>query len=155
MVTKPTNKPTGRPPKPTETKRRLGNPGKRPLPDPATVIALPSAVTPPEPSRPLAAVGQALWDRVWSAGALWLARHVDAEAVLCLCERMDERAALRLKVFQHGDWRERAALRALDAQISGDLSSLGFTPVDRARLGVAEVKPATKLEQLMARKNGG
>jgi hypothetical protein len=144
----------GRPPKPVEVKRRTGNPGKRPLPDQATVTILPGAAAPPEPQRPLGPSGHDLWDRIWKSGATWLAARVDAEAVLLVCERMDERAALRFRVLKDGDWRERAGLRALEAQIDGSLSSLGFTPVDRSRLGVAEVKPASRIESLLARRNG-
>jgi hypothetical protein len=36
--------------------------------------------------------------------------------------------------------------------ISANLSMLGFTPSDRTRLGIAEVKAASKLEELLARK---
>jgi hypothetical protein len=32
------------------------------------------------------------------------------------------------------------------------MALLGFTPTDRTRLGLAEVKTASKLEELMARK---
>jgi hypothetical protein len=36
--------------------------------------------------------------------------------------------------------------------ITSNLSLLGFTPTDRTRLGIAEVKVASKLEELMKRK---
>jgi hypothetical protein len=77
---------------------------------------------------------------------------VDAEQVLMLCEQADERAALRVKVLRDGEWRERAALRALDAQIMDGLALLGFNPVDRARLGVAEVKRVSALDDFLAKK---
>jgi hypothetical protein len=39
--------------------------------------------------------GRELWDRVWSAGATWLAETVDAETVLILCEQADRRGPSR------------------------------------------------------------
>lgn len=145
-------RPTGRPPKPLEQKLRAGNPGKRPLPDRATLTVLPAARGIPAPARPLGSAGRALWERVWNAGATWLAELVDAEHVLMLCEQADERAALRVTVLRNGDWRDRAALRALDAQVMSGLALLGFNPVDRSRLGVAEVKRVSAVEDFLARR---
>jgi hypothetical protein len=149
--------PTGRrssAPKPVEQKRLLGNPGKRPLPRTGTLVALPGASDPPEPARPLGAAGRALWERLWrSPASRWLARDVDAEAVLMLCEQADERVALRVTVLRDGDWRARAALRALDAQVAAGLGALGLNPVDRARLALAEVRPANRLDELVARRS--
>lgn len=64
------------------------------------------------------------------------------------CEMIDERWNLRIKVMQSDDAKMRRGLRELDKQIVSNLSLLGFTPSDRSRLGVAEVKAATKLEAL-------
>jgi hypothetical protein len=101
-------RPTGRPPKPYEEKLRTGNPGKRALPERSNLTVLPAANGAPEPARPLGSAGRALWDRVWGAGATWLAELVDAEQV--------------------------------------------FNPVDRSRLGVAEVKAPSALDQIAARR---
>jgi len=141
------------PPKPTEAKRRLGNPGKRALPDPAQVITLPAADGIPDPLRPLLVEGRRMWDRIWSRGAVWLSPASDAEVVQMLAEAMDERVALRAVVLsEDADWRDRIALRSLDGQIHSLLSSLGFTPTDRAKMGVAEVRQVSKLDALRARK---
>jgi hypothetical protein len=43
-------------------------------------------------------------------------------------------------------------LRALEAQMTKYESLCGFTPTDRARLGYAEVKRASKLDELLARR---
>lgn len=145
-------RPVGRPPRPLEEKIRLGNPGKRPMPDRATLVQLPATPEPPEPHRPLGAAGRDVWDRVWQSAATWLALDIDAEQVLLTCEQIDERQALRLIVLREGHWRDRAALRALDAQIMTGLAVLGFNPVERGRLGVAEVKRASKLDDLIARR---
>ena len=141
------------PPKPNEVKRRLGNPGKRPLPDQGKVTALKMAQGEPAPLRPLGVEGQALWSRVWSSGASWIAATTDIELVQLLCESMDERQQLREVVMAGGaDWRDRVALRNLEGEIKSILSILAFTPTDRTRLGVGEVRQESKLEALRARR---
>jgi hypothetical protein len=50
------------------------------------------------------------------------------------------------------DPKDRRGLRELDRAIVSNLSLLGFSPSDRSRLGIAEVKKMSKLEELMARK---
>lgn len=143
------SRPVGRPPKPIEEKRRIGNPGKRPLPDRAGMTILPAAIDPPDPHRPVCAAGRAMWCRVWAAGAGWISPATDAEQVLILCEQIDEREVLRRRVeLSPDDWRERGQLRALEAQIMDALSVLGFNPTARSRLGVAEVRRVSLVEQL-------
>jgi len=84
---------------------------------------------------------------------VWLSPASDAEVVQMLAEAMDERMVLREAVMSGDhDWRDRIALRSLDDQIKSLLSSLGFTPTDRAKLGVAEVKQMSKLDAMRARK---
>ena len=145
--------PAGRPSKPIEQKRMLGNPGKRALPNPSEVVVLEQTADIPEPPRPLLKYGQELWDRVWSMGANWVSQKTDIELLVMTCEMIDERWNLRVKVMQNDDARMRRGLRELDRQIVSNLSLLGFTPSDRARLGVAEVKVRSKLEELMAKRD--
>jgi hypothetical protein len=143
----------GRPPKPIEEKRRLGNPGKRALPDGASLTVLPGASEPPEPRRPLGRHGRELWNEIWTSPAAWLAPGVDSEHVLVLCELLDERVALRATVLRAQDRHERRALRALDTEYLGALADLGLNPVERARLGVAEVKkPSSTLDAIAERR---
>lgn len=140
------------PPKPAEVKRRAGNPGKRALPKLSAVAVLPAADGVPDPLRPLGVEGGRMWARIWSAGAVWLSATTDVDLVQIACEAMDERIALRDYVLSgQGEWRDRIQLRNLDDQIKGALSALGFTPVDRTRMGVAEVRKMSKLEELRAR----
>lgn len=142
----------GRPPKPVELKRATGNPGKRALPDKESVIVLPAVTSIPEPSRQLFQFGLELWNRVWSMGHSWISYSTDVDLLLLVCEQMDERAKLRTLVWNEGKNDERKALRQLERAIVDNLSLLGFTPTDRSRLGVAEVKKQSKLEDLLARK---
>jgi len=143
--------PAGRPSKPIEQKRLLGNPGKRALPDQNEVVLLEPVDKTPEPPRPLLKYGRDLWDRVWGIGATWVSDKTDIELLVMTCEMIDERWNLRVKVMQNDDARMRRGLRELDRQIVSNLSLLGFTPSDRSRLGVAEIKAKSKLEELMSR----
>lgn len=143
--------PAGRPAKPTEIKRKLGNPGKRALPDIAVVQYLEQSAVVPDPARPLLRYGREFWDKVWGSGLSWISANTDAELLLMTCELVDERWNLRVRVMQSNDWRERRALRELDDRIIRNLSLLGFTPADRSKLGVAEVKAISKMEALKRR----
>jgi len=131
---------SGRRPKPVERKRRLGNLGKRPLTSiDGNVVALP-VTSIPEPHRPLSDnYGRRLWNAVWTAGASWLRPSMDAEVVLMACEAIDERVQLRTTVMLNPtQWRERRALRELDRQVASLLGQLGFSPAERANLGVTD-----------------
>ena len=90
-------RPVGRPPKPTEQKRRLGNPGKRKLP--SAEVAIVGQVAAPEPVRPLGQVGLAFWQRVWAVGFAWISPQTDIELLQMVCEQIDERQALRVRVL--------------------------------------------------------
>jgi hypothetical protein len=116
------------------------------------VVTLPAIVERPEPDRPLGKPGKELWDRVWDAGATWVSPHTDMELLLITCELVDERWSLRAKVLQTEDKALRRQLTDLTRIIIGNLSLLGFTPTDRSRLGVAEVKTQSKLEEMLIRR---
>lgn len=139
--------PAGRPAKPIEQKRLLGNPGKRALP--SGTIAIPMVDAAPEPHRPLLRYGKELWDKVWATGATWISPNTDTELLLMTCEMIDERWNLRVKVMQTDDSKMRRGLRELDRQIVSNLSLMGFSPSDRSRLGVAEIKAKSKLQELL------
>jgi hypothetical protein len=144
--------PAGRPSKPIEQKRMLGNPGKRPLPNQNEIVLIDGVAQIPEPSRPLLKYGREFWDKIWSMGSTWISAKSDSELLLMTCEMIDERWNLRVKVMQTDEPRLRRGLRELDRQIVSNLSLLGFTPSDRSRLGIAEVKAVSKLEELKLRK---
>jgi hypothetical protein len=69
---------------------------------------------------------------------------------MMICEMIDERVQLRTQVLRDNRTEDRRALRQLDSQIMQGLSLLGFSPTDRSRLGIAEVKRMSKLEELRA-----
>ena len=142
----------GRPTKPIEQKRLLGNPGKRALPDQSSITLIPMTEVAPEPSRPLLKYGKELWDKVWDTGINWISPNTDTELLLMTCEMIDERWNLRVQVMTNNDPKDRRGLRELDRAIVSNLSLLGFSPSDRSRLGLAEVKKMSKLEELMTKK---
>ena len=142
----------GRPAKPIEQKRLLGNPGKRALPDQSSITLIPMAESTPEPTRPLLRYGRELWDKVWDTGINWISPNTDTELLLMTCEMIDERWNLRVQVMQNNDPKDRRGLRELDKAIVSNLSLLGFSPSDRSRLGLAEVKKMSKLEEIIAKR---
>lgn len=150
--------PTGRPPVPTERKRKTGNPGKRALPKPANVIALP-AVAPSAPEH-LGPQGSELWSQLRER-APWIAQS-DAASLLLLCEKWDRRADLlaRLESSDPVLYTDKGYAYAnplmgmvstTENEIAKLLSVLGLTPADRTRMGLAEVKARSKLEELRER----
>ena len=157
----PTGRPGGRPAKPVEVKRAAGNPGGRPLPSmPLPGEGLPAVFG--VPSGPeFSAHGQALWERVWSAGKSWLSPASDFDVVVLLCHAADEAEDLRLGLAR-GDFPRFYSLpngsevthpavtqlKDLRVQMTSWLAALGFSPADRARLGVGEVRKADFMEEL-------
>jgi hypothetical protein len=140
------------PGKPAELKRKLGSKTYSP---PKTDIQLVQPDEMPEPIRQLGHSGLSLWNRVWGQGKIWLSHRTDVELVQMVCEQLDERDELRMFVMGNIEaWHERAGLRSLEKEIASNLSSLGFTPADRTKLGLAEVKAQSKLEQLIAKRDG-
>jgi hypothetical protein len=66
---------------------------------------------------------------------------------------LSERDTLReLVLNEPQNFRARASLRELDRQLISQLALLGFSPSDRSRLGLTEVKKESKLEALIAKR---
>src|SRR6056297_24859 len=140
------------PPKPLEQKRKLGNPGKRGLPDAGDTIALPSGYV--DPPRPLEFAGQQLWDAAFKHGETWISANTDVPLLTLTCEQLDRREELRSAIAENGlDRQLIMSINETEKLISSNLGLLGFSPADRTRLGLAEVKTQSKLQELMAKKN--
>lgn len=150
----------GRPPKPAEQKRRLGNPGKRAMPAVGDVAPLSSlsATLPPD----LGSDGLSLWEAVSQAAKAWLAPS-DAPTLLLLCELYDRRAMLKGHLDADGPLIMRPdghmvanpvmqMLATTEKQIADLASSLGLTPADRTRMGLAEVKAQNAFEEMMSKR---
>lgn len=161
-----TGRPNGRPPKPTEVKRALGNPGHRPLPSPAKPGEGLTPVTSIPAMPSLGLDGSVLWERLWKAGIKWLSPDGDYAVMELLCRATDEseflRRALSLGevprhyVLPNGSFVSHpyvTQLKELRAQMTAWLSALGFSPTDRARLGLAEVRTLDALDEIQRRRD--
>ena len=139
------------PPKPIEQKRLLGNPGKRAMPSSDSTITLFAGSR--EPLAPLGEAGQKLWDAVFEEGELWISPRTDVALLQVVCELLDRREVLKQEWLADPTSRPvNMSLLETEKMIQSCLSLLGFTPTDRSRLGVAEVKAKSKLEELMERR---
>jgi hypothetical protein len=139
------------PPKPIEQKRMLGNPGKRAMPGEESTITLFSGKV--EPLAPLGEAGQKLWDSVFNDGELWISPRTDVAWLQVVCELLDRREVLKQEwMADPADRKLNMSLLETEKLLQSGLGLLGFTPTDRSRLGVAEVKAKSKLEELMERR---
>jgi hypothetical protein len=138
------------PPKPIEQKRLLGNPGKRAMPSPEIVLHA-GKVDPPEG---LGSAGRSLWSRVFDEGEIWVSPRIDFVLLERVCRALD-RAVVLEQLFD-ADPTDRKTIMSInetDKVIFSGLGLLGFSPADRARLGLAEVKRQSKLDELMAKRD--
>jgi P27 family predicted phage terminase small subunit len=148
------------PPKPNEKKRKTGNPGKRRLPTPVSVVkALDSA--PAVPAH-LGEAGSVAWRRAWDAGSDWLASG-DVTILEILCRQLDEIARWQEIVERDGVTFQTKGgmirvhpavgqIRELEQRVVTNLGLCGFTPADRSRLGLTEVRKLSGLADLAARR---
>ena len=145
----------GRPPIPLERKQKRGTLRADRLPPAGLteIERLPEEQESPEFPPQLKAKGRELWCSVFDNGK-WLWQGVDRHLVEHTAELMDERQELRALTDQQPEnTRLRAALRQLDKQLVSNLSLLGFTPSDRSRLGLVEVKTRSRLQELWEQKH--
>jgi hypothetical protein len=106
-----------------------------------------------EPLVPLGEAGRALWDSVFSEGELWISPRTDVAWLQVVCELLDRREVLKAEWMADPTNRPvNMSLLETEKLLQSGLGLLGFTPTDRSRLGVAEVKAKSKLEELMERR---
>lgn len=146
--------------KPTELKRALGNPGKRKLPDQGKVIVLPQSSS--QPPTHLTKDQQAKWSEMRRL-APWIA-VTDEPLLTSLVEKMTRQKELakEMKKSAFVLYTDKGyayanplfgMLSTIETEIFKLLCQLGLTPVDRSKMGVAEVKARTKLEEILTQKN--
>lgn len=160
-----TGRPNGRPSKPTERHRLAGNPSHKKLPDaPLPTQGLPAVSDVPTPPA-LGIDGTELWHQIWSAGRNWLSPNSDSAVITMLCQAHDEAEAMRralaigevarFYVMPNGSYVTHPYVKQLQdlrVQITAWLASLGFSPSDRARLGLGETRQADALDELERRR---
>ena len=144
--------PAGRPPKPTELKRALGNPGKRSLPKLSVVTPLPMAVEIPAPPEGLQDCGIKLWNSAWNFAITWLSPLSDVEAITNAARLADVSNAARIKYMATLEANDARAFVAVNKAFVDSLSTLGFDPTSRSRLGVAEIKAVSAIDKLTAKR---
>ena len=160
-----TGRPKGRPAKPVELHRAAGNPSKKQLPDaPAPGQGIAAAEGIPQPPH-LGEDGLRLWVHVWTAGRAWLSPDSDQTIVRMLCEAHDEHESIR-RLLSSGEVERFYAtsngqlvthplvtqLSNLRSQMTAWMAAIGFSPSDRARLGLAEVRVRDELDELKRRR---
>jgi P27 family predicted phage terminase small subunit len=102
------------------------------------------------------------WEKIWAAG-FWLSHEMDYHWMAIIARAYDEIEAYRARValdglIQKGSMGQVVAhpliqsIRAAEGTIMKALSILGFSPTDRARLGLSEAKRQSALAALRARK---
>lgn len=130
---------------------------------------MPADGVPPLPVA-LGETGSTTWMRVWQSPAkAWLSPELDVITVQTVCELVEEIEQLRRLFLAMPLLEEEAlapggqtvsrlvvnpaegALRRAQKQLAQELSSLGFNPTARAKLGLAEIKRRSKVEELLER----
>jgi len=144
--------PKGRPTLPIEQKQRRGTMRADRLPNGLPELEIVNEADTPQPLSELGNSGFDFWQKVFETGGRWVSHKTDITLVQIVAEQIDERESLRASVMAENGSRERSGLRELEKAIVSNLSLLGFTPSDRSRLGVAEVKAESKLEELRRKK---
>lgn len=147
-----------RQPRPAELKRVTGrSPGRdsggRKLPELAAVTALPMAVAIPDPPIDLGVEGKRVWENCWAAAITWLSPDSDLQTIINAARLADDLAAARNQFHATLDTGDGRLVATLSKSFTDALASLGFDPVSRSRLGVAEVKRVSALDQLIAKRN--
>lgn len=159
----PTGRPAGRPAKPIEQKILEGNLGKRPLPKPVTKNDKSFDI--PKTPTGLGKTGKIVWKQIWTAGQTWLNPEGDYALVKLLCEAADDydrkRDAINKGLVEevymtsNGSWANHPYVnnvKDLRIQITAWLSQLGFSPTDRARLGITENSALSPFDELERRR---
>lgn len=159
-----TGRSAGRPAKPIERHRAAGNPSKKRLPAAPTAGDGLTATGKPIMPRGLGTAGRTMWSRVWEGGKSWVAPVSDRPLVEQLCRLADEAETLRkeLATGKVGRWYETAngqvvthpAVKQLEqarVQMTAWLSMLGFSPADRSRLGLSEVRVKDEDDEMTRR----
>lgn len=160
--------PAGRPQKPLEQKRLTGrtpdtDSGGRPIGKTLTLVE--KTTTVPEQPEGLRARGQVEWAKIWESGSAWLHPDQDYPWIEQIARAWDDIETFRAVVehdglVQTGSQGQPVAhpliaeIRRCEDTIRKCLSVIGFSPSDRARLGLAELQRQSKLQEMMAKSQG-
>lgn len=116
----------------------------------------------PEPPEGLGARGEIEWTRIWGEG-FWLEPEADYHWVLMIAQAYDDIAAFREEIANTGllvsGYKQDMIVanpllkevRTAQNMIMKALSVLGFSPTDRARLGIQEAQARSALLDLQSK----
>ena len=148
----------GRPAKPLELKRLSGqtndtDSGGRKLTPKSETIELAPAKGTPEPPQDLKEAGILLWNRAWVAASGWISPESDRSALERACRLADLEKVLFQIALEHPT-QQGVVTRFVEVThaLGQALSVLGFDPSARSKLGVAEIKAKSKLEEMQMRR---
>ncbi len=147
-----------------ERAKRLGNPSRRPLPEPLEIVEV---LETPEPPRQLLSVGKIVWNQVHRFAGTWVNQDLDVQVLTMACEIADDRERLKRVLKKDGHFQRipiqnsmgdiigyeikihpaRRELRAQDASYLRLLSVLGLTPSDRSRLKLTEAQAENEFDK--------
>jgi hypothetical protein len=106
---------------------------------------------PPAPEN-LGESGKKLWDRAWGIAVTWLSPVSDIETIENAARLADATEAARVRYMATTEPADAKAYVAINKAYTDALTSLGFDPISRSRLGVAEVRAATSIDKLLERR---
>ena len=136
----------------------------RPIPRMSTDVAIRQGNAPvPRAPKGLQYQGKTQWVKIWTAG-FWLKEDQDYHWVSQIAQAYDDIAAYRDKIAEIGlivtgyNGQDTAnpliaEIRKCEATIRTCLSTLGFSPTDRAKLGIIEVKARNALADYLEKQN--
>lgn len=97
--------------------------------------------------------GLRLWERVWDSAITWLSPQSDRDAIENAAKLADAVSAARTKYMATLESADARAYVQLNKSFTDALASLGFDPVSRSRLGVAEVQRVSAIDKLLAKRS--
>ena len=167
MATQSTGVGRGKRREPIEKKRRKGMAVAKHLPAvpvPEFALATIDDKTLPQPPDTLDQYGAAYWSMFWKAGRRHLSEDHDSALLEMLCQAVENVARINAWLAKdvtrqfyetaNGQLVTHPLVKQKQeslAQITAWLSLLGFTPSDRARLGLAEIRTANELDNFRRR----
>ena len=154
---------------PIERKRLKGSRirnGLKASPMQETALALVDMACVPVAPKGLGKIGTEYWNVMWTGGRRHLSELHDGPLMGRLCRNYQTIYDLELWLGDDISRRWYASpngqivthpavkqIEQMDAQCTAWLSLLGFTPSDRSRLGLAEIRVANELDQYRQRKS--
>jgi hypothetical protein len=127
--------------------------GGRALPDESKTVALRAAERVPDLPANIGKRGADLWRRAWAEAIVWLSPDSDRATVERACRLADAEELARQQYFDSMDPRDGTMYVKLSHELGIVLAEMGFTPIARTRMGVAEVKRVSKIEELRRRRS--